>query len=156
MPADRTGPDGLLCCRVRDLRWSGEATLDGPGRFLLRIDERHAHGLRRDADRVVATARIGDLDVVLADTEVPAGPASLRIDAIAPRCTVLPLAGPDDVVLSLAGADGNHELARLDGRYLSTEAATGFTGRMLALGATTVPAQVRSVTYHSLTDEGDA
>jgi hypothetical protein len=37
-----------------------------------------------------------------------------------------------------------------------SEVATGFTGRMLALGAATVPAQVRSVTYHSLTDEGDA
>jgi hypothetical protein len=155
-PADRTGPDGLLCCRVRDLRWSAEATLDGPGRFLLRIDERHAYGLIRHEDQVAATARIGDVDVVLADTGVPAGPASLRIAAVAPRSTALPLAGPDDIVLSLTGAHGHHELARLDGRYLSTEVATGFTGRMLALGATTVPAQVRSVTYHSLTDEGDA
>ena len=27
------------------------------------------------------------------------------------------------------------EMARLDGRYFSTEVASGFTGRMLAIGA---------------------
>ena len=72
---------------------------------------------------------------------VPPGPAVLRIEAVAPRSNALPLAGPDDIVLSVAGPDGRQELARLDGRYLSTEVATGFTGRMLALGAVTVPAR---------------
>ena len=150
------GSAGLLCCRVRDLRWSAGATLGGPGRFMLRIDDRHAYGLRRHEDRVAATARIGDLDVVLAESPVPAGSATLRIEAVAPRSTSLPLAGPDEIILSIVGADGRRELARLDGRYLSTEVATGFTGRMLAVGATTVPALVRSVTYQPLTDEGDA
>jgi xylan 1,4-beta-xylosidase len=155
-PDDPASAD-LLCCRVRDLRWLAEATLEGPGRFLLRIDERHAYGLTRNEDRVAATARIGDLDVILDAIPVPAGPATLRIESVAPRSTSLPLAGPDDIVLSLARPESSHELARLDGRYLSTEVATGFTGRMLALGALTVPAQVRSVTYQPLNDdEGDA
>jgi hypothetical protein len=155
-PDDLTDSAGLLCCRVRDLRWSAEATLEGSGRFLLRIDERHVYGLIRHEDRVAATARIGDVDVVLVSVLVPAGPATLQIEAVASRAKSLPLAGPDDIVLSLAGPNGRQELARLDGRYLSTEVATGFTGRMLALGATTVPAQVRSVTYQPLNDEGDA
>ena len=60
-------------------------------------------------------------------------------------------AGPDDIVLSVIGSGGPQELARLDGRYLSTEVASGFTGRMLALGSTTVPALVRSVSYHATT-----
>ena len=55
--------------------------------------------------------------------------------------------GPDDIVLSVSDGDGRQELARLDGRYLSSEVASGFTGRMLALGATTGPAHVTSVAY---------
>lgn len=39
------------------------------------------------------------------------------------------------------------ELARLDGRYLSTEVASGFTGQMLAIGSTSAPARVLSVSY---------
>jgi xylan 1,4-beta-xylosidase len=35
--------------------------------------------------------------------------------------------------MSDGGAGGFHELARLDGRYLSAEVAGGFTGRMLGL-----------------------
>jgi len=35
----------------------------------------------------------------------------------------------------IVAGSGCHELGRLDGRYLSTEVASGFTGRMLGLGA---------------------
>ena len=41
--------------------------------------------------------------------------------------------GPDEVVALVHGADGPVELARVDGRYLSTEVAGGFTGRMVGL-----------------------
>ena len=66
-----------------------------------------------------------------------------------PASDILPLgnAGPDEIVLSLVEPARVRELARLDGRYLSTEVASGFTGRMLAIRATDVPAHVRSVTY---------
>jgi xylan 1,4-beta-xylosidase len=127
---------GRRCTRVRDLRWSAEATLDGPGRFEVRIDDRHAYGLTRHHDRVEATARIGDLGAVLATLPIADGHTVLRIEAVPPPSRD---AGPDEIVLS-AGA---HELSRLDGRYLSTEVAAGFTGRMLA----TAGPHVRSVTY---------
>ncbi|MEV4016847.1 family 43 glycosylhydrolase [Nonomuraea angiospora] len=141
--------EGLLCTRVRDLRWSAEATLESSGRFLLRLDHRHHYGLARYGDRVEASARVGDLDVVLATAFVPDGPVVLRIEAAPPASPTVPLgdAGPDEIVLSVGRPDGVRDLARLDGRYLSTEVASGFTGRMLALGSTTVPAHVRSVTY---------
>lgn len=131
---------GLLCTRVRDLRWSAEATLDGPGGFLLRMDDRHAYGLTRDDGRIEAIARIGDLCVAFGAIAVPDGPAVLRIAAVTPAATGTFLAnvGPDEIVLSA----GSHEFARLDGRYLSTEVAAGFTGRMLA-----ITGHVRSVTY---------
>jgi hypothetical protein len=144
-----TGSAGLLCTRVRDLRWSAEATLEGSGRFLLRLNHRHFYGLSRRDDRVEASARIGDLDVVLASAFVSEGPVVLRIEAVTPASPPVPLgdAGPDEIVLSLVRPQGVRELARLDGRYLSTEVASGFTGRMLALGSTAVPAHVRSVIY---------
>jgi hypothetical protein len=116
---------------------------------LLRLDNRHAYGLTRTSDAVRATARIGDLDVVLAERLIPHGPVVLRIDAVDPGSPPMPIGhgGPDDIVLGLIDAEGRHELARLDGRYLSSEVASGFTGRMLALGATSGPAHVTSVAY---------
>jgi beta-xylosidase len=148
--SDRASEAGAwLCTRVRDLRWSAEADLDSPGRFVLRIDDRHAYGLTRTADTVRATARIGDLQLVLGEHPVPSGPVVLSIDAVEPSSPPVPLGhgGPDDIVLGLTDAEGRHELARLDGRYLSSEVASGFTGRMLALGATDVPAHIQSVRY---------
>jgi hypothetical protein len=144
-----TGAVGLLCTRVRDLRWSADARLAGPGRFLLRLDHRHAYGLTVHDDRIEATARVGDLDIVLSSVLIPNEPPVLRIEAVTPASSAVPHgdAGPDEVVLSVIWPSGTQELARLDGRYLSTEVACGFTGRMLALGSTTVPAKVRSVTY---------
>jgi hypothetical protein len=141
-------PGGWLCTRVRDLRWTAEATLAGPGRFALRFDDRHTYGLTRHSDRVEATARIGGLDILLATVAVPDGLTVLRLRAVTPASPPVPLgdAGPDDIVLSL----GAQELARIDGRYLSTEVASGFTGRMLALSATSIPAQVRQVSYQPL------
>jgi hypothetical protein len=73
----------------------------------------------------------------------------LQIAAVAPQSPPVPLGhgGPDDITLSLLTTEGVFELARLDGRYLSTEVASGFTGRMLALGSTAAPAHFRSVAY---------
>jgi hypothetical protein len=73
----------------------------------------------------------------------------LRIQSVQPSSPPVPLgnAGPDEVVLSLDDGGGYRELGRLDRRYLSSEVASGFTGRMLALGSTTAPAHVLSITY---------
>ncbi|MFF0700019.1 family 43 glycosylhydrolase [Streptomyces tendae] len=148
---DQDGSVGLLCTRVRDLRWTAEATVEGSGRFLLRLDHRHHYGLTVRGGTVEATARVGDLDVVLASAPVPepGRPAVLRLTAESPASAPVPLgdAGPDTIVLAFVGPDGPVELARLDGRYLSTEVASGFTGRVLVLAATEVPAHVRRVTY---------
>jgi hypothetical protein len=144
-----SGSAGLVCARVRDHRWSATAVLEGPGRFLLHLDERHWYGLVRRGTTVEAVARVGDLELVVGTHEVPAGPTELGIGAVDPESPPVPLGhgGPDDVVLSVVLPDGPVELARLDGRYLSTEVASGFTGRMLALGSVDEPAHIRSVAY---------
>ena len=81
--------------------------------------------------------------------------ATLRIATTPPKTAPVPFgyAGPDDVVLSVVRDDGTGiEIARLDGRYFSTEVAAGFTGRMLALGAPSRAGVVRRVTYRPLTE----
>jgi hypothetical protein len=131
------------------MRWSAEATFAEAGRFLLRLDERHCYGLTLDGGLVQATARIGDIEHTLATAPVTDATIILRLAAVSPETPTVPLgdAGPDLIVLSIADGSGVRELARLDGRYLSTEVASGFTGRMLAVGATGKPAHLRSVTY---------
>ncbi|MEU6904180.1 family 43 glycosylhydrolase [Streptomyces coeruleorubidus] len=145
-------PGGLLCTRVQDLRWTAEAKIDGEGSFQLRMDHRHHYTLTVADGAVTASARIGDLEVPVATAPAPNGTVVLRLAAQTPESPPLPLgdAGPDTIVLGFAGPDGQTvDLARLDGRYLSTEVASGFTGRVLALAATDPdrPALVRAVRY---------
>lgn len=130
------GTPGLLCARVRDLQWSAEATVAGGGSFMLRIDDRYAYGLTHDAGQVRAWAHLGDIrhefDAVTIET---GGPVTLRIESVPPKSPIVPLGhgGPDELVLSAVGPSGVTVLCRLDGRHVSTEVASGFTGRMLGI-----------------------
>lgn len=47
-----------------------------------------------------------------------------------------PGSGPDTLVFSVETAEGSVRLAQLDGRYLSTQVATGFTGRVIGMYVT--------------------
>lgn len=140
---------GLLCCRVQDLRWTADAAMAGDGTFGLRIDPRHGYHLELSGDQARAVACIGDVTTTVAAVPVSAADVTLRIQAVDPGTLPVPLghAGPDDIVLSVVADCEATELARLDGRYLCTEVASGFTGRMLALGSETTATAVRSVTY---------
>ncbi len=144
------GSPGLLCARVKDFAWAAEAEFAGSGRLRLLIDDRHWYEVVFEDGRVRAEAGIGDIRHELASQECSAETAVLRIEAAAPETEgVFPTGiGPDTVVLSFIGDDGSLcELGRLDGRYLSTEVATGFTGRMIAAGSAGERALVRRVTY---------
>jgi len=135
---------------VRDHAWTADAVMQS-GRFLLRIDDRHWYGLQLEDGVVRAQARVGDLRQELRSLPVHDGGVVLRIASVPPASPAVPLghAGPDDIVLSVDDGTGPRELARLDGRYLSTEVASGFTGRMIAVGSSESSARVRSVTYRA-------
>lgn len=145
------GSPGLLCARVRDLTWTAEATFSGSGRFLLRLDDRHWYGLTFHDEQVRAVAQVGELQHELGSLPVTSSTVVLRIETVQPSSALVPLghAGPDEVVLSLRDGDGFRVLGRLDGRYLSTEVASGFTGRMLAVGSVTARARVLLVEYRA-------
>lgn len=142
---DRTGstahlnPSGLLATRVRDEAWSFTAIVEpSEFRLALRLDDRHWCSLDLSGRRVTARLRIGPLEQELGSAEVD-GAISLRI-----ATTAATFGGPDDIVLSLGSGQ---VLATFDGRYLSTEVAGGFTGRMLGLQALTAPTPIHEVAY---------
>ncbi|WP_213453457.1 glycoside hydrolase family 43 protein [Rhizomonospora bruguierae] len=136
-------------CRV-------SARLDpGGGRagLSIRLDEAHHYDLEVAGGRASVIARIGPLRQVVAGRAVPPGPVELVVrirtaDVLPPAVTAadqvtagpLGLApGPDTIGFHLRSAgvtDDGRPLAELDGRYLSTEVAGGFTGRVIGVYVT--------------------
>ena len=67
---------------------------------------------------------------------LPPGPVVLRVETAVTTTLRDARTGPDTVTLGLERPDGSFDrLAVLDGRYLSTEVAGGFTGRLIGLYA---------------------
>ncbi|MFF4659111.1 glycoside hydrolase family 43 protein [Streptomyces sp. NPDC001381] len=119
-------------CRVRAL----VDAADGRGGLAVRLDERHHYAIEVSAGEARVSARIGPLHTVVASRPVPAGPVVLRIEVAAVRTVEDARTGPDTVTLGVEVPDGTFaELASLDGKYLSTEVAGGFTGRVIGMFA---------------------
>lgn len=162
------GPDGLrltgapsadhshlLCTRARHQAWRAEATFDpadGGGRLVLRLDSRHWYAVEADGLTVRVTVRVGPFEEVVAESTAPGTDLALVIagepaDGAALGANV----GPDDILLGYRSGDATQVLARLDGRYLTTEVAGGFTGRMIGVAAVHAAARLRSFHYEPTT-----
>lgn len=143
--AARNGAPALLSVRAQDLRWRFLALLALPTEagLRIRIDEQHWYEIRM-VDRVAEVhAHIGALHHEVVDDQQLAGPTvELIIEATESLSN-----GPDDLCFSLADAAGTRELLRLDGRYLSTEVAGGFTGRTIGVHALHGEARLLRVSY---------
>jgi xylan 1,4-beta-xylosidase len=150
------GADGLslraeegtaLCTRVRDHEWSAAAELaSGEGSLAVRIDEQHSFGVTVAGGRAEVVQVIGSSRTVVASVTA-AAPCVLVLKAepSPPRSF---RAGPDRLLAGIVAEDGSTQwLGEVDGRYVSTEVAGGFTGRMLALEAEQSGAVFRSVRY---------
>ena len=121
-----------LSCRVRALADAA----DGSGGLAVRLDEQHHYEIEAASGEVRVRARVGPLTTVVASRPVPPGPVVLRIEVTAVEAVTDARTGPDTVSLGIEEPDGNFtELASLDGKYLSTEVAGGFTGRVLGMFA---------------------
>jgi hypothetical protein len=157
-----TGVEGaaLLATRVPDIEWSVEARFtveSGAGRLVLRIDGDHSYELTYDGDTVQATLQIGPALSVVGEIDVTAGTTpALRISARLPERG--PYVGPDEpdlIEMSFIDENGDvHEFGRFDGRYLSTEVAGGFTGRVVGVEALSGQLVLNSFQYSTL-DEAD-
>jgi beta-xylosidase len=131
-------------CRV-------SARLDpGSGRagLSVRMDEAHHYDLEVSDGHARVVARIGPLRQCVAEHAVQPGPLTLTLgfrtrDVLPPTATG-PTTGPTTGPLGVEGrgpdtisfSAGEVLLAELDGRYLSTEVATGFTGRVIGMYVT--------------------
>ena len=94
------------------------------------MDEAAHYEVSVRGDRVIARARIGPLRAVVDDVPRPNGSVVLRVETRSGG------AGPDIVVLGFEDDGGDFQvLAELDGRYLSTEVAGGFLGRVIGMYA---------------------
>jgi hypothetical protein len=139
----------LLYTRIRDFEWAADAVIDTAGELRLHIDDRHWCGIVVDHGHMRAVLTVGDMSIDLAETGLSTDRVTLRVQATPPLGAPLPFgsAGPDDVTLFADTGSGFVELARVDGRYFSTEVAAGFTGRMLAIGSPAFNGRIISIDY---------
>lgn len=147
--SERHSAAHLLCTRIRDLLWEAEASFEREGELGIRIDDRHWARVQFDGVELSVVAQIGATEQVLAARVPGRGPLVLGIAAVAPSGGQIPFghAGPDELVFTAKVGGSTLELARLDGRYLSTEVASGFTGRMLSLSSPGGESRLLRVTY---------
>jgi xylan 1,4-beta-xylosidase len=119
-----------LHCRARTLVEAGSAEAG----LAVRMDERHHYAVCVVRGEVVVRATIGPLASVVARAAAPESAVVLRIETHDPEPRMGP--APDRVRLGFERGDGGLEvLADLDGRYVSTEVAGGFIGRVVGLYA---------------------
>ncbi|NUP16172.1 MAG: glycoside hydrolase family 43 protein [Streptomyces sp.] len=119
------------------------ARLDpGTGRagLSVRMDEAHHYDIEVGGGEASVIARIGPVRQCLARESVAEGPVTLTVEVrtdrpVSPTGQDTPglrAGGPDTIALSAEGV----RLAELDGRYLSTQVAGGFTGRVVGMYVT--------------------
>ncbi|SEM52161.1 glycoside hydrolase family 43 protein [Streptacidiphilus jiangxiensis] len=116
-----------LACEARTL----VDPSDGRGGLAVRLDESHHYEIEAGPGEVTVFARIGPLRTEVASRPVPTGAVVLGVD-IAPLQPRDARTGPDLLSFGVEAPDGTFTvLAELEGRYLSTEVAGGFTGRVI-------------------------
>lgn len=146
----RPGEDRVMVTRARAQHWEALAQVHAPngrGRFLVRIDADHEYRLLFDARVVTAELVIGPARQVMGSADLRTGDRlRIRVTAPTPPAPGFPTVEPDLIELGLVHADGTTTtFGTFDGRYLSTEVAGGFTGRMLGFAADDGEVQIREV-----------
>lgn len=144
----------ILACRVPDQEWSATVRIrtSGSARFALRMDEAHWYGFELHDASVEAVVHIGPATTELCRVaREPGDSAVLRLRARTPQGDMFrPADQPDLIEMSVVLSDDTEQqLAEIDGRYLSTEVAGGFTGRVLALEVLDRSIEVESFTYRT-------
>lgn len=146
LPDDREAKR-LLAVRARDAEWQVNVEASaGDLSLIVRIDDAHWAGIERRRNFLSARAVIGPMDQTLASRNgIPLG-APLVLRAVGNPQQHGVRTGPDRLELGYL-QDGFQVLAAIDGRYLSTEVAGGFTGRVIGVEALAGPARVDRFEY---------
>jgi beta-xylosidase len=121
-----------VSCRARVLVDPAE----GRGGLAVRLDEEHHYEIEVTPGEVRVLSRVGPFRSQVASRATGAGPVVLRIETAVTGQVSDARQGPDTVSLGIEDPRGAFTaLAALDGRYLSTEVAGGFTGRVIGMYA---------------------
>ena len=144
-----TAADTFVGRRQQHLAFIADATFGShvPSRLELRIDPRHRFAVEQAGSTFRVLAHIGGIEAELASTQADATwhPMIQAMPSPAPQGSVLH--GPDELVGGISNGEEFLALARLDGRYLSTEVAGGFTGRMIGVNVPRGSSIVTSFSY---------
>ncbi|UGQ13972.1 glycoside hydrolase family 43 protein [Yinghuangia sp. ASG 101] len=141
----------LLAVRTRDAAWQAEATAPvGDAALVVQIDDAHWAAVERQGNVLTARAVVGPFDQKLAShTGIsPDDPLAIRAVDTSGRLSLHN--GPDRLELGYLDAGRFHALASIDGRYLSTEVAGGYTGRVVGVEALGTDATLTRFTYRPL------
>ena len=144
--APNGSPSGMAF-HIRDLRWLAEVDVSAQGSPALRLrqDERHWYEVGVQDGRAYATLHIGPVENTFAD----GAPISGERPTLIIETTESLTDGPDDVLLKVRDDAGTRLLTRADGRYLSTETAGGFIGRVALLHSVAGKSIFKQVRYRT-------
>ncbi len=148
---DATEARRLLAVRVQDQHWQATATLpEGDACLTVRIDDAHWVAVERRGDVLAARMVLGPLDQTLATAAGISADDALAVRAVAHADAATFRAGPDQLELGHLTGGAFRPLATVDGRYLSTEVAGGFTGRVVGVEAIGTDAVLSRFEYRAL------
>ncbi|SCZ57134.1 Glycosyl hydrolases family 43 [Arthrobacter sp. UNCCL28] len=139
----------LLAVRATDLEWTASVQGIGDLALTVRIDDLHQATVQRVGGRVAARVVIGPTDQDLAVLDAVSESSALTIRSVPYDSPAGQRKGPDRLVLGVGAGADFQELAAIDGRYLSTEVAGGFTGRVVGMEALGSNAVISRFTYSS-------
>jgi hypothetical protein len=145
----------LLGVRARDPEWTAMATLShGDAALVVRIDDHHWVGVERRESRLSVRMVVGPLDQELAVQDEVRKECPLVIRAVGHGADRQFRSGPDTIELGYMEGLEFRQLASVDGRYISTEVAGGFTGRIIGVEALGSPARLSSFQYEGFPAHG--
>ncbi|SFR84495.1 Beta-xylosidase [Agromyces sp. CF514] len=148
--ADPTGGTRLLAVRARDPEWSVSADVDaarGTGGLVIRLDDDHWCSVEVGRAEIVARLSLRAGVIELGRTSRVGDEISLWLRVTVPEAGHNAPVGPDVIELGAITAGESASLGSFDGRYLSTEVAGGFTGRVVGVAPSSGTLRVSSFSY---------
>lgn len=148
-PLNSEKPVPAIAVRTRDASWTAEAEVFGVGTpaMQLHMSTESWVEIRVESERAVAELSICGIRHVLGAIDLDSPQQGLAISTEGCPEGADPSPGPDLVVLSVRTNRGLNEVARLDGRLLSTEVTGGFVGRTIGVRAIDQPIRIERFRY---------
>lgn len=151
LSADKGKGNAMLLTRVRDAAWDCELDIEhvhGAASAVLRMDHIHRLEVEVSQEHISCALHLKGATVTLC--RLPStGSASKIIFNCRPTRggEFMALEGPDMLSVSIVQDGKEVDLGAVDGRYLSTEVAGGFTGRMIGVRSLSGEVTFKRCTY---------